>query len=75
MYDLDAFNLSLTNHKPTEETVTKIERLRSDAKRLGLAIFRECPPSRERSLAITALEESVMWGVKSIVLPRQGTLA
>ena len=38
------------------------------AKALGLAILDAVPPSRERSLAITHLEETVMWAVKALVL-------
>lgn len=71
---LEQFLLSLTNHKPSSESVAQIEAIRSSAKVLGLAIFRDAPASRERSLAITHLEETVMWAVKSIVIPRQESL-
>lgn len=74
MQTLDDVILSLTNHKPQTEAVEKVERVRNAAKTMATTIFRECPPSRERSLAITALEEQVMWAVKSIVLLRQPRL-
>ena len=64
----DALMKSLTNIKPTDEGLELIERLRTEGKSLGLAIMKSCPASRERSLAITHLEETVMWAVKSIVL-------
>ena len=33
---------------------------------LGLVINRNCPDSRHAALAMTKLEESVMWAMKSI---------
>jgi hypothetical protein len=72
--DVDTFKLSLINHTPTPETVAQIERIREAAKQFGLTVFREAPASRERSLAITKIEEAVMWAVKSAALPRQGVL-
>jgi len=61
---------SLTNHTPTPTQVLAIENLRRIGKTLGWHFEMSCPPSRERSLAVTKLEESIMWAVKSIVLPR-----
>lgn len=61
---------SLTNHTPTPETVEDIERLRKAADDLCLVIDEVTPHSREASLAKTHLEETVMWAVKSLVLPR-----
>ena len=58
---------NLTNHPPTSgEVVEKFEQVRMFAKYLGVAILEECPESRERSLALTKLEETVMWAVASI---------
>ena len=74
MFTLEDLNLSLTNHKPSPEAVVQVERLREAAKVLAVAVYRECPESRERSIAITKLEETVMWAVKSSVMPRQETL-
>jgi len=63
---------SLTNHTPDAAGLEYIDDIRTAAKLLGTAIIGACPHSRERSLAVTHLEESVMWAVKSIVLPRHG---
>lgn len=62
---------SLTNQSPTEGQIARIERIRAAGVDAGHAIISQAPPSRERSLAITHLEEAVMWAVKSIVLPRE----
>lgn len=58
---------NLTNHRPTDEQITRIEDLRGEAKSFGETIIDFCPPSRERSLALTALEDCVMRAVQSIV--------
>lgn len=65
---LDALNRSLTNITPSPEAVESIEELRAWAKSLGANIIAHCPDTRERSLALTHLEETVMWAVKSLVL-------
>lgn len=63
--------LSLTNHPIADSgVVDDIEALRTTAKQYGALLIEVCPDSRERSLAITRLEESLMWAVKSMVLPR-----
>lgn len=59
---------SITNHTPSTEQVAEIEALREMAKSLGYVICEGQPPSREQSLALTHLEEVVMWGVKGIIL-------
>lgn len=64
----DALMVSLTNVTPAPDVVTAIEDVREQAKTLGMIIFAKVPPSRERSLAVTHLEETVMWAVKALVL-------
>jgi hypothetical protein len=60
---------SLTNIAPSAEQIERIEGIRSGAKLLLGRILEMSPTaSRERSLALTHLEETVMWAVKSIVL-------
>lgn len=65
---LDALERSLTNQAPAPATIELIESVRSTAKELGRDIIDLCPDTRERSLALTHLEETVMWAVKSLVL-------
>jgi isopenicillin N synthase-like dioxygenase len=72
--DIEAFQLSLSTHQPTPDTVDKVVRLREAAKKFGLAVFRESPPSREQAQAIAKIEEAAMWAVKATVIPRQETL-
>ena len=63
-----ALERSLTNITPTPEAIGDIEEVRVWAKTLGAKIIDLCPDTRERSLALTHLEETVMWAVKSLVL-------
>lgn len=50
-----------TYHAPSEKNVTKFPTLRSAAKQLAELINELCPEGREKSLAITKLEEVIMW--------------
>lgn len=59
-------NRNLTNHTPPEPKIADIELLRTSAKELGHLIVDICPEGREKSLAITDLESTLMWAVASI---------
>lgn len=66
---------SLTNQPPQgEEIVRRFEMLREPAKTFGRFVLALCPPSRERSLAITNLEQALMWAVKSVALNQEALL-
>lgn len=53
-------------HAPKEGQVDKYTDIRDVAKSFALIIDELCPNSREKSLAITKLEEAVMWANASI---------
>lgn len=53
-------------HAPKEGQAQKYDQLRAKAKELAYLIDELCPNSREKSLAATKLEESVMWANASI---------
>lgn len=57
---------NFTNHKPTAEAIKKMEGLRSTAKAMKDAIIGMAPHSRERSLALTNLEQVVFYSVAAI---------
>ena len=56
--------------KPSEENAIKIEALRQAYKALHRQLL-DLKPSRFMSLAITNLEQSAMWAIKSIVFEEQ----
>lgn len=54
-------------HKPSDDGLAKINRLRefySEGERL---IREVCPPSRQQSVAITNNEQTAMWAIKAVV--------
>ena len=53
-------------HAPKEGQQEKYEAIRSKAKELAYLIDELCPPSRERSVAHTNLEQASMWANTSI---------
>ena len=55
-----------TYHAPKGDQAARYENLRYGAKYFALNILSKCPDSRERSLALTKLEEAVMWANASI---------
>lgn len=55
-------------HEPTENQRTAIEAFRQKAKDFREAL--DClPPSREKALAVTNLEQTLMWANKAAVAP------
>jgi hypothetical protein len=66
---------SLTNHPPiSPEVIVAYESIRVKAKELGDLIVDACPLGREQSLALTHLEEVVMWAVKAIVVDQENVI-
>lgn len=56
-----------TYHCPIKDQAEKFVIIRADALHLAKQINLLCPDSREKSLAITKLEEVIMWANASIV--------
>lgn len=57
---------NMTNHSMDESQVERVERLRATAKQLASMIYVNCPRSRERSTALTSLEQALMWAVAAV---------
>lgn len=53
-------------HPPIGDQAGRYTVLREKAKELAHLIDGSCPPSREKSLALTNLEQSIMWANASI---------
>lgn len=53
-------------HKPNPNTSEKYDKINHQAKGLAYAVLDLCPDSRERSLAITKIEEAKMWANAAI---------
>jgi hypothetical protein len=63
MYPLEN---NFTYHPPKGDQQERYVRLRDEAKGLAGTILDLCPDSRERSVALTNLEQAVMWANASI---------
>ena len=57
---------SFTYHAPDDDQKERYESIREHAKDFAFLIEEFCPESRERSLAMTKLEECVMWANAAI---------
>lgn len=55
-----------TYHAPTGDQPKRYEKIRETAKGLAVLLVELCPDRRERSLALTKLEEAVMWANAAI---------
>lgn len=53
-------------HAPKGDQTKRYEDLRSKAREFAMLIADSCPDSREKSLAMTKLEEAVMWANAAI---------
>lgn len=56
-----------TYHKPSEEGIEKIAKLRKAFSDLHDVVKATCPVTREQAVALTNLEQSAMWAIKSVV--------
>jgi hypothetical protein len=70
MPKLDLDNI-FTYHAPHGDQTTRYAILRNQAKAFAHDIERECPDSRERSLALTSLQQAVMWANAAIAINEQ----
>lgn len=57
-----------TYHKPFGNQPERYEELRAKAKELAIRITTNCPNSRERSLALSNLQQAIMWANASIAI-------
>jgi hypothetical protein len=55
-----------TYHPPKPDQLPRYEEIRDYARTFAATILVDCPASQERSLALTRLEEAVMWANASI---------
>jgi hypothetical protein len=64
--DEKQLSINFTYHAPKGDQQDRYLEIRRRAHELARLISDSCPKSRERSLALTKLEESVMWANASI---------
>lgn len=54
-------------HKPSEDGLNKINKLREHFSEGDRLIREICPPSRQASIALTNNEQTAMWAIKAVV--------
>ena len=59
------------NRAVDENQLENINKIKEQARFLYKEIKESCPCSREKAIAITKLEESVMWATKSVAHDRK----
>lgn len=64
--DAKKIETAFTYHAPVGDQPDRYVDIREKAKSLALTFTMHCPPSRELSLAITNLEQAVMWANAAI---------
>lgn len=67
-YLMEKINLidAFTYHAPKGDQPERYQNLRKWGLEFAMVINASCPPSRERSLAITNLEQAIMWANAAI---------
>ncbi len=63
---LAKLNNNFTYHAPKGDQAERYTKLREKAKELATDFVTNCPESRELSLALTYLEQAVMWANAAI---------
>ena len=66
MMEEKELNKRFTYHAPKNDQPARYIEVRSQAKIFASLLIEQCPESRELSLALTKLEESVFWANASI---------
>ena len=63
---MDRIENNFTYHPPKPGQPERYQKIREKAKELAVLIHKECPDSREKSVAMTELETSVFWANAAI---------
>lgn len=64
--DKKRLDKDFTYHPPKGDQPARYQEIRAKARSLAVIICKLCPESRERSIALTKLEEASMWANASI---------
>jgi hypothetical protein len=59
---------AFTYHKPEGNQTERYQDVRAECKALAESIQELCPDSREKSLALTKLRETMMWANSAIAI-------
>jgi len=71
---LERIEDDFTYHPPQGDQAQRYEQLRATTKQLARLVIELCPDGRERSTALTKLEEAVMWANAGIARKTEGVV-
>lgn len=60
-------DIDMSLRSPLPEEMAHLDQVRNASRALAHVFVDNCPPSRELSLALTALDESLHWAIAAIV--------
>ena len=63
----DPIDNEFAYHQPSSDGLIRVNNIRAEYSKLQRRIVELAPPSRQRSVALTELETSAMWAIKSVV--------
>lgn len=67
----DRIDHDLTNHPPSPEQIERMEGIRALGKAFGHELVDSCEQGRELSVALSGVEQAVMFGVAAIARERE----
>lgn len=68
--DFVALDHNFKHHAPDADAITCHEAVREAARAMAVRVLQVAEPSRERSLALTKIEEAMMWANAAIARER-----
>ena len=70
--EIEELESRFTYHAPNEDQIERYDLFRKMALNFALIVLRFCPESREKSLAMTKIDEAVMWANAAIARNENG---
>lgn len=64
--DYGALDLTFSHHAPDADDITCHEAVREAARQMTVRVLQVAPTGRERSLALTKIEEAMFWANAAI---------
>ena len=66
--DVEKVEQAFTYHPMHGDQAERYPMIRAKAKELAYLLMEQCPPSRELSVALTSLQDTVMWANAAIAI-------